>query len=68
MSKYSNMAFDALQFMWEEKRRRIAELPFKDRLPKDIEELTAMRKEIDKRKDIRKPSASVDFASDYLTD
>ena len=65
--KYDGIPLVELERVWEEKRRRIVELPSCDRLPMDMEELLSMRREIDKRKGIANPTVDVNFSEDYLT-
>ena len=66
--KYNGIALATLEEMWAEKRRRIAELPPDDISPSETEELLSMRREIDKRKDVRNPIVDVNFSEEYLTD
>ena len=66
--QYDGIPLVTLEAMWNEKRRRIAELSAGDRLPSDMEELLSMRREIDKRRDNRNPVVDVNFSEVYLTD
>lgn len=66
--QYDGTPLVTLEAMWDEKRRRIAELPACDRLPSEMEELFTMRREIDKRKGYRNPIVDINFSEEYLTD
>lgn len=63
---YKNIPTQKLRVLYNDKRRRIAELPKDDRLPADMEELLSMRLEIDLREKGEREPADVDF-SKYIT-
>lgn len=66
--RYDGLSLAELEAKWAEKRRRIAELSPDDRLPRDMEELLSMRKEISRRKGDLPPSVDVNYTEQYLTD
>ena len=63
---YHDVPTSELTVMWERERARL--LGKEDAVIADYDSLLAMRRELDKRKDERKPVVDVNFADDYLTD
>lgn len=63
---YRNIPTPKLRVLYNDKRRRIAELPKDDRLPADMEELLSMRNEIDMREKGEREPVGIDF-SKYIT-
>ena len=68
MEDYKTIPITELVRRWREKRLEIAKQDEDKRSFKDVSELFAMRKEIDRRKGDTNPTAEVNFEQDYLTD
>lgn len=64
--KYRKLPTHVLERLWEVERDRLAANP--DAVVGDYDDLLAMRRELDRRKDEGKPIADVNFSKDYLTD
>lgn len=68
MKDYKSLSLPELVKKWQKKRMKLAQTDDKNRKFEDIEELFAMRKEIDRRKGEKKPTVNINFADEYLTD
>lgn len=64
--KYRSLPTHILERMWEVERDRLA--ADKDAVVGDYDDLLAMRRELDRRKDEPKDIVDVNFSKDYLTD
>ena len=54
--------------MWERLRDDIKATSPSERSSRDLEVLWELRREIDRRDDIPKPTIDINFASDYISD
>lgn len=65
---YRSLPTPVLMERWERFRNGLRNLPPEERTVGDFDKLWEMRRELDRREDIPKPSVDINFANDYLTD
>ena len=65
---YHTVPTPSLIEMWERQRDSMLGRSSSELSADDCEALYEMRRELDKRRDIPKPTVDVNFSSDYLTD
>jgi len=68
MEEFKHLSTEELEKLWNEKRLSLKITSDKKVFQEGLDEVYAMKKELDRRKGIKNPTEDVNFSKEYLTD
>lgn len=68
MEEFKHLSTEELEKLWNEKRLSLKTTSDKKVFQEGLDEVYAMKKELDRRKGIKNPTEDVNFSKEYLTD